>query len=280
MKKKLLTTTLMMALILLLTACGCKHEWKEASCTEAKTCTLCGEIEGEALGHTWQEASCETKKTCSTCNITEGEVLGHDWQDATTEAPKTCARCQLMEGEKIITDPRFTTASTLDLQGTWICETNMSGEMLGAPTGFPNGVDCTLSMEFGNSGNLAYKFTLKDEAAFKKDYREFTIEQTYSTLAQQGFNKEAADAAILQNTGMTMEAYVDYVLQSFDFGSLFQAFNITEVYYVKDGKIYTAMSWSSPLFEDSAYTLKDGILIIDAVTLVEGGEPMQWKKAD
>lgn len=280
MKKKLLTGTLMLALILLLTACGCKHEWKEASCTEAKTCQLCAETEGEALGHTWQDASCETPKTCSTCNIIEGDVLGHDWQEATTEAPKTCSRCSLTEGERIVTDPRFTTAATRDLHGIWTCEANMPREMIGATTGFPNGVDCLMSMEFGNSGNLTYKFTLKDEAAFKEDYRAFTLEQTYLALAQQGMTKEDADAAILQNTGMTMDAYIDYILQSFDFASLFQALNVTEVYYVQDGKIYTGMSWSSTLFEDSAYTLENGVLIIDSVTFEEGSEPLHWEKTE
>ena len=32
-------------------ACGCKHEWQDASCTSPKTCTLCGETEGEAADH-------------------------------------------------------------------------------------------------------------------------------------------------------------------------------------------------------------------------------------
>ena len=31
--------------------CGCKHEWEEATCEKAETCSLCGEIQGEPLGH-------------------------------------------------------------------------------------------------------------------------------------------------------------------------------------------------------------------------------------
>lgn len=34
------------------TACSHEHEYSEATCTEPKTCTICGETEGEALGHT------------------------------------------------------------------------------------------------------------------------------------------------------------------------------------------------------------------------------------
>lgn len=35
-----------------MTACGCDHQWEEASCTAPKTCTKCGETEGDAAGHT------------------------------------------------------------------------------------------------------------------------------------------------------------------------------------------------------------------------------------
>ncbi len=35
-----------------ITACSHEHKYSEATCTEPKTCTICGETEGEALGHT------------------------------------------------------------------------------------------------------------------------------------------------------------------------------------------------------------------------------------
>lgn len=68
---------LCLALILCLSGCACKHEWAEATCTEPKTCTKCGETEGEALGHNWGEweVSVEAtptsdglkKRTCTLC---------------------------------------------------------------------------------------------------------------------------------------------------------------------------------------------------------------------
>lgn len=280
MKKRLLIGALIMVLVLLLAACGCDHEWQEASCTTAKTCQLCAQTEGEALGHTWQKAACETPKTCSACNITEGEALGHDWQEATTEAPKTCSRCALTEGDRIVTDPRFTTKDTQLLHGKWLCDVNLTAEMMGLEMGFPNGVGCTLSLEFGKSGELISKITLKDEEAFKQDYRTLMLDVTYAALEQQGVSKEGADQVMLQTYGLKMEEYIDTVLKSLDLNSMFQAFNYSEVYYVADGKIYTALTWNSQLFEDSAYTLDNGILTIDVMTLEEGGEPMQWKKAE
>lgn len=62
-----------------LTACEktCEHNWKDATCTVPKTCSLCGETEGNALGHTWKEATCTDPKTCSLCGETEGNALGH-----------------------------------------------------------------------------------------------------------------------------------------------------------------------------------------------------------
>lgn len=61
-----------------LCACGHQHTWVEATCTEPKTCSECGETEGEALGHIWVEATKTTPKTCSRCGLTEGTPLAPD----------------------------------------------------------------------------------------------------------------------------------------------------------------------------------------------------------
>lgn len=74
-----------------------EHEWIEATCTEPKTCEICGETEGKALGHDWMEATYDNPKTCRRCEETEGNVKGYvsfvtltrgeyseepiDWQD-------------------------------------------------------------------------------------------------------------------------------------------------------------------------------------------------------
>ena len=93
MTRKLSVLILILVLAMVFTGC-CKHEvWTDATCTTPKTCVECGEIEGEALGHIWQPR--------------------------TTEVPETCSRCSDTRGERIITDPRFTTAATIDYYGTW-----------------------------------------------------------------------------------------------------------------------------------------------------------------
>lgn len=94
-------TPLLILLCLLLTGCGCKHQWNPATCDTPKTCSRCQITEGEALGHTWVDASCEAPKTCSACGATEGNALDHTWVDATCDDPKTCSRCQTTEGNAL-----------------------------------------------------------------------------------------------------------------------------------------------------------------------------------
>ena len=107
--KKIYSSIVMVIFIIVsiftLSACNnnsnnnCQHQWVEEDCLYPKTCRLCGEIEGEALGHSWQEATCTSPKICTRCNKTEGEALGHSWQEATCTSPKTCTRCSETEGE-------------------------------------------------------------------------------------------------------------------------------------------------------------------------------------
>lgn len=113
---------LLIAVMLLLTACGCDHQWSDANCTSPKTCTVCGDTEGAPLGHIWFAATCDAPQTCQTCGETSGEKLdhqwegtgcdskctlcgamnntaGHQWQEATCTEAKACAVCGETEGE-------------------------------------------------------------------------------------------------------------------------------------------------------------------------------------
>lgn len=89
----------------LLRACGAitlhDHEWQEATCTTAKTCSVCGDTEGDPLGHHWTEATCIAPKTCSVCGETVGVPSKHDWIKATCEVPKTCSVCGAQDGEAL-----------------------------------------------------------------------------------------------------------------------------------------------------------------------------------
>ena len=74
------------------------HSMADATCTSPKTCSTCGATEGKANGHSWTEATCTSPKTCSTCGATEGNAKGHSWTEATCTSPKTCSTCGATEG--------------------------------------------------------------------------------------------------------------------------------------------------------------------------------------
>ena len=90
-----------LAVCVMLTGCGHEHTWADATCTEPKTCSECGETEGEVLEHTWVEATCAEPKHCSVCGETEGEALEHTWTEATYWEAKTCSECGATEGEPV-----------------------------------------------------------------------------------------------------------------------------------------------------------------------------------
>ena len=79
----------------------CNHQWQDATCSQPKTCLLCGEVEGATLKHTWKDATCETAVTCEVCGEVAGKALGHQWKDATCKTPQTCTVCDKTKGEPL-----------------------------------------------------------------------------------------------------------------------------------------------------------------------------------
>lgn len=98
------------------------HAWEEATCTEPKTCSVCGTTEGEANGHSYESVvtapTCTeagyTTYTCSACGDIyvddEQEATGHtfsEWVETTAptctekgEETRTCA-CGATETQEI-----------------------------------------------------------------------------------------------------------------------------------------------------------------------------------
>lgn len=121
MKKTLIFILLVISMCVLMTACGCEHQYneeitKEASCTEAGvktfTCTECNKsyteeiamIEHTYTGEDTKEATCTEKGvityTCSACNDTysdEVEMVAHTFGEPTVTKKPTC----MEEGEGV-----------------------------------------------------------------------------------------------------------------------------------------------------------------------------------
>lgn len=104
-KKQFRLVFLLLSFALVLSGCGeCKHEWQEADCLNAKICTQCQLVEGDALGHDWQAATCETLETCARCGQTQGELLPHvfgEWVIGETDMSRSCQNCSAAETAEI-----------------------------------------------------------------------------------------------------------------------------------------------------------------------------------
>lgn len=101
MKKHIRLFLLLLAALAILSGCSCKHEWAEATCDAPKTCTRCGQTEGEPLSHQWAKATCAAPKTCTLCGKTRGEALPHTWQETDYQNPQTCTVCGATEGKPL-----------------------------------------------------------------------------------------------------------------------------------------------------------------------------------
>ena len=179
--KKLLCGVGTLTICFMLTGCCMSHEWKEATCTEPKTCTKCGKTEDEALGHIWIDATCAEPKHCSVCGEIEGETLEHTWDDATCAKPKHCSVCGETEGEALehtLTEANFQQGATCEVCGETVSEplqayfekNNMSCDAE---------LDKTYSSVALCYNDPAYTTTLK--ATFS-DYETFTSDETHEAL--------------------------------------------------------------------------------------------------
>lgn len=292
LKKGLVLSLMLMLLLAMLAGCTCKHDWKEADCEHPKTCTKCGETEGEALGHSWKEADCEHPKTCATCGKTEGEALGHDWTEAdcehpktcktcgktegeplghdwaeaTTEAPKTCKHCGKTEGDRIVTDPRFHTAAAAPLFGSWKYQEAIADTELNAP-GFGN-VMLEIVFTFRNDGSVTISEHLADEDLFRKNMEKYMEDSLYAEFAAKNMTKEQADAAMMETYRMTVHQFAIKLTDE-----MIERINSAEgqegVYYVEGKVVYAGDSWDGEMFP-SDFRVEDNILsIIDGENVME-----------
>ena len=92
---------LVLLMILMLTGCGCEHQWVEGTCEAPEICSLCGKTRGEPTEHYFREATCESPKTCTKCGLTEGESNGHDFDEATCTTAQKCKNCTKVQGVKL-----------------------------------------------------------------------------------------------------------------------------------------------------------------------------------
>lgn len=203
----------------MLTGCCMSHEWKEATCSEPKTCTKCGETEGEALGHTWVDATCAEAKHCSVCGETEGEPLEHTLTEANYQQPATCEICGETVGEPL---------QAYYEENGFVCDAQLN-------TAYPYTVPCKNNSNYTTTGTVTVS-----------DYDVFSLDETHEAL--EGYEWQAFtityffDDENAWNYGMhgfgfyIDDYYVDYDCDEWDE-------NFTLNYYGVD---YTECMYESP----------------------------------
>ncbi len=251
---------------MMLSACGHEHTWEEATCTEPKTCSECGETEGEALGHTWKEATCTEAKTCSVCGETEGEALGHTWVEATCTTPKTCSVCGATEGEALghqVSEWETTEEASCSEEGTeqGTCETcnETITRAIDKVEHTPGDWEVTEEATSGKEGTQtkyctvcgqvleSQNYTLTDEE-IKEAYKEKCESYSYDTIARDPDNYK-----------YTYAKYTGEVIQVLEDGNDLQMrvnvtkgkYSYTDTIYV----LYTRKEGESRILEDDIVTL-------------------------
>ena len=250
--KKLGMFLLILTAVLALTACSCEHAWEEATCQSPQVCTLCGERQGEPLEHTWMAADCRQAQTCSLCGEVQGEPLEHVWMDATTEEPRTCALCSQTQGERIITDPRFTTQASLPLIGRWefaVELSRLSGELAGQVGERYIPVTC----DFCNDGCVYMYISQENMQMLLTQLRQLLQDRVQEQMQQQGLDAAAAEELLLDTVGLTMEAYLDAMLEQLEaeqtLSGALGKLGINGVYYVEGESLFYAPTWDEPMTE-------------------------------
>lgn len=175
--KKWLYGIVTFSLGILLTGCGHEHTWVEATCTEPKTCSECGETEGEPLGHTWVEATCSEPKHCSVCGETEGEPLEHTLTEANYQQPATCEVCGATVGD--VLPPAFE-------------EYNVKGQFMELGKTYDYVTCCYEDKEYKTVGQAAvtnYQTFASDDTHEAKDGYEWKTVELQVVFSDENVNK-------------------------------------------------------------------------------------------
>lgn len=222
------------------------HEWSDATCTESRTCTICGKTDGEPLGHVWQDATCTEPKTCSVCGVTEGEALGHSFPDdgwvVDTESTctvagsrhNTCARCGEVGTEQL--------PLAAHTEGEWQIEKEATVNSSGKAVAGKRAVYCTVCGKKIKSE----EYTLSAEE-IESSFKGQCESPSYEDVARNPDDWEGHKVAFTGQVIQVMESNGSYTLRV----------NVTQGRYSWSDTIlvsYTAPSGSGRILEDDVLT--------------------------
>lgn len=101
MKRKIILLVTMASVIVLFIGCGQTAGDTQEEISSVTESSTVEENVCENNSHVWVEATCEAPKTCSVCGETEGDALEHILTEATYIDAPTCEVCGAVVGEKL-----------------------------------------------------------------------------------------------------------------------------------------------------------------------------------
>lgn len=175
--------------------------------------------------------------------------------------------------ETLPATPIFDPVAAAPLIGTWKTGYIMTGEMMGDAT-FTSRVAFPLAFTFDDQGGMTVGFLASELNSAIETYtialKTHQINKIYQSYADRGYDKTAANNAVRQNYGMSVEEYVQTLIDSINFAALFSAYS-SSGYYTVDGEyLYLSLSGDSPR-ELIRYKLEGDTLILHSTS-----DPTGW----
>lgn len=184
MKKRFLAFVSLVLVMCLLSGCCLIHSWDDATCIDPKTCSKCGETEGEPLGHEWDidEATCTRDQVCTECGEIGEKAPGHRWDipSATCTEDQHCTVCGEMGATA--TGHYWTEETDTTPQMCRLCNLMVPMDMPANGTVFiGKGKYCGAELTIHCSSDKSYYIKLKDSSG--NDVYSFFVQAGKSVYA-------------------------------------------------------------------------------------------------
>lgn len=163
-----------------------------------------------------------------------------------SEDPSEDPSSDATEGPTDPVVPAFDPEVAGSLIGTWKTNYIMTGEMLGDPS-FSSQVSFPLAFTFDDQGNMSVGFlsSMLDNAiaTYTMALKTHNTNKIYQYYYDRGYNKAGADDAMRQNCGMSVEEYVQTLIDAINFTALFNAYSSSGSYSTDGSSLY--LGWDS-----------------------------------
>lgn len=206
-----------------------------------------------ALALTLSLAACSKEPQSTTTAPTTAST-------APTQAPTTAPTVAPTQPTLAPTEPSypFDYDAAEALCNLWQTTLVMDDVQLGMP-GLGKNFELTVYVEFDDTG-MVYTYVDKAHAEEvfsdffqQKSVRSYVKDSCYAQLEQQGISRDEAEAAIQQAYGMSVEEYVDFLIETMRQSMDFSGMSASSHYYVENGQLYvlsvTGSDWEEYTFE-------------------------------